>query len=189
MKLDVKKGNPNRYIAKFEFHIMSFTAMTQELQQGLKSNMPQIRFLLIKSPAIAFTTINEIATKIGKKYNMSISLNFPQREKIDDFESYGTENISMIIDKTKKVFPIKRELIKSKALEIFGNVKVEDAYMYEGKEGVKVFFDAGRMDILPHSLHVWCKFDQKVKAFCDWLLENCYLLNPGVRGASSEVSS
>ena len=80
--------------------------MTQELQQGLKSNMPQIRFLLIKSPAIAFTTINEIATKIGKKYKMSISLNFPQREKIDDFEAYGTENISMIIDKTKKVFPI-----------------------------------------------------------------------------------
>lgn len=163
--------------------------MTQELQRELKSNMPQIRFLLMKSPAIAFTTINEIATNVGKKYKMSLLLNFPQREKIDEFESYGTENISMIIDRNKKTFPIKRELIKSKALEIFGDVRVEDAYMYEGKEGVKVFFDSGRMDILPHSLHLWCKFNQKVTEFCDWLLINCYQLNPGVNGAISEVSS
>ena len=168
---------------------MSFSAFTQDLQRELKSNMPQIRFLLMKSPAIAFTTLNEIATKVGKKYNMSVLLNFPEREKIDDFESYGTENISLIIDMTKKVFPIKRDTIKSKALEIFGNVKVEDAYMYEGKEGVRIRFDSGRMDILPHSLHLWCKFDQRIKEFCDWLLINCYQLNPGVSGASSEVSS
>ena len=168
---------------------MSFSAFTQDLQRELKSNMPQIRFLLMKSPAIAFTTLNEIATKVGKKYNMSVLLNFPEREKIDDFESYGTENISLIIDMTKKVFPIKRDAIKSKALEIFGNVRVEDAYMYEGKEGVRIRFDSGRMDILPHSLHLWCKFDQRIKEFCDWLLINCYQLNPGVSGASSEVSS
>ena len=168
---------------------MSFSPLTQDLQKELKSNMPQIRFLLAKNPALAYSTINEIATGVGKKYNMALSLNFPQRDKINDFESYGTENISMVIDKTKKTFPIKRELIKSKAVEIFGNVKTEDAYMYEGKEGVKVFFDSGRIDILPHSLHVWCKFDQKVKAYCDWLFTNCYYPKPGVDGAVSEVSS
>jgi hypothetical protein len=168
---------------------MSFSTLTQDLQKELKSNMPQIRFLLAKNPALAYSTINEIATGVGKKYNMILSLNFPQRDKINDFESYGTENISMVIDKTKKTFPIKREIIKSKAVEIFGNVKTEDAYMYEGKEGVKVFFDSGRIDILPHSLHVWCKFDQKVKAYCDWLFTNCYYPKPGVEGAVSEVSS
>ena len=168
---------------------MLFSTITEELQKELKSNMAQIRFLLMKSPAIAFTTMNEIATKVGKKYKMSLILNFPQSGKIGDYESYGTQDISMIIDMTRKVFPIKREIIKSKAKEIFGDIKVEDAYMYEGKEGVKVFLESGRIDILPHSLHIWCKFDSKVTEFCDWLLNNCYQLNPGVSGARSEVNS
>jgi len=63
-------------------------------------------------------------------------------------------------------------------------VETEDAYMYEGKEGVKVFLgqanEAGRkeerIDILPHSLHVWYEFTDKVTEFCDWLLENVYLV-------------
>ncbi len=168
---------------------MSFSALTEEIQKELKSNMPQIRFLLIKNPAIAYTTINEIATRVGKKYNMTLSINFPQKGKIDDYDSFGTENFSMVIDITKKRFPINREIIKSKAKEIFENARTEDAYMYEGKEGVKVFFDSGRIDILPHSLHVWCKFDQKVKAYCDWLFTNCYYPKPGIEGAESEVSS
>jgi len=168
---------------------MIFSTITEELQKELKSNMAQIRFLLMKSPAVAFTTMNEIATRVGKKYKMSLLLNFPQIGKIEDYESYGTQDISMIIDMTRKVFPIKREMIKSKAKEVFGDIKVEDAYMYEGKEGVKVFFDSGRIDILPHSLHVWCKFDQKVKEYCDWLFTNCYYPKPGVEGAVSDVSS
>ena len=56
--------------------------------------------------------------------------------------------------------------------------------MYEGKEGVKVFLgpvnEAGRreerIDILPHSLHVWYEFTDKVTEFCDWLLENVYFV-------------
>ncbi len=168
---------------------MIFDVIIEELQKELKSNMPQIRFLLRKSPPIAFTTINEIATKVGKRYKISLILNFPKIGKIEDYESYGTRDISIVIDMTRKIFPIKRELIKSKAKEIFRDSKVEDAYMYEGKEGVKVFFESGRIDILPHSLHLWCKFDSKVTEFCDWLLINCYQLNPGVSGAKSEVSS
>ena len=151
--------------------------------------MPQIRFLLKKSPALAFTTINEISTKVGKKYNLLLSINFPERGKIEDFESYGTENIGMIIDRFRKTFPIQRELIKSKAFEIFGNAQIQDAYMYEGKEGVRVALGSVRLDILPASLHVWGKFDGKVIEFCDWLLVNCYQLKPGVKGAESEVSS
>jgi len=33
-----------------------------------------------------------------------------------------------------------------------------------------------RIDILPHSLHVWYEFTDKVTEFCDWLLENVYLI-------------
>ncbi len=168
---------------------MSFSDITQDLQNELHSNMPQIRFLLKKSPALAFTTINEIAAKIGKKYNLLLSINFPERKKIEDFESYGTENIGMVIDRFRKTFPIQRELIKSRASEIFGDVQIQDAYMYEGKEGVRVVLDSGRLDVLPASLHVWGKFDRKVIEFCDWLLANCYQLKPGVKGAESEVSS
>jgi hypothetical protein len=168
---------------------MIFDVIVKEVQKELKSNVAQIRFLLVKSPAIAFTTMNEIATRIGKKYKMSLILNFPKIGKIEDYESYGTQDISMIIDMTRKVFPIEREIIKSKAREVFGDIKVEDAYMYEGKEGVKVFLDSGRIDILPHSLHIWCKFDSKVTEFCDWLLVNCYQLNPGVSDAERKVSS
>ena len=168
---------------------MSFSAIIQDLQNELRSNMPQIRFLLKKSPAIAFTTINEISTKVGKKYNLLLSINFPERGKIEDFESYGTENIGMIIDRFRKTFPIQRELIKSKASEIFDNAQIQDAYMYEGKEGVRVVLDSIRLDVLPASLHIWGKFDRKTMEFCDWLLINCYQLKPGVKGAESEVSS
>jgi len=162
---------------------VSFSAIMHDLQRELHSNMPQIRFLLQKTPALAFTTINEISAKVGKKYNLSLSLNFPERGKIEDFESYGTENIGMVIDKFRKTFPIKRKLIKSKASEIFENVQIQDAYMYEGKEGVRILLDAGRLDILPASLHIWGKFDKKITEFCDWLLVNCYQLKPGVKGA------
>ena len=111
-------------------------------------------------------------------------VNFPHEGKIDNFEMYGKQDLSFIVDMEKQRFPIKRQKIKEKAKELFGAVEVEDAYMYEGKEGVKVFLgpanEAGRkedrIDILPHSLHVWYEFTEPVSEFCNWLLENVYLL-------------
>lgn len=155
---------------------MSFITITTNLQKELKSNMPQIRFLLKKSEAIAYKRITDIGFEVGEKYNIKLIVNFPHRGKIDDFDAYGTQDLSIIVDKSKTNFPIERSIIKSKAKELFGDVKVEDAYMYEGKEGVKVFFDKGRIDILPHSLHIWCKFSEKVTEYCDWLLVNVYQL-------------
>ena len=155
---------------------MSFRTITKELQDHLKSNLPQIRVILKKNPAMAYTKITELGYEVGRKYNVKLLVNFPERGKIDDFDSYGKQDLSIIIDQTKKNFPIERTIIKSKAKEFFGDVQVKDAYMYEGKEGVKVFFENGRIDILPHSLHVWCKFSEKVTEFCDWLFVNVYQL-------------
>ena len=87
---------------------------------------------------------------------------------------YGKRDLSLIVDYDKKRFPIDREIIKQKALEFLGDVKTEDAYMYENKEGVRVFTDNWKIDILPHSVHIWTEFDDKVTAFCDWLMENAY---------------
>lgn len=138
---------------------------------------------------MAFTTINDIATSIGKRYNIKLSLNFPEGRKIADFQSYGTENVGIVFQRDGKKFPIPREMIKSKVIEILGQAQVEDAYMYEGKEGLRVLLDNIRLDILPASLHVWGKFDKPVMKFCDWLLPNCYGLKPGVAGALSETNS
>lgn len=173
----------------FQVVVVSFSSITSELRMELVSNMPQIRILTKKSPAMAFTTINEIASKIGKKYGISISLNFPQREKIEDFESYGTENIGIVFQRNSKKFSIARDLIKLKATEMLDESQVQDAYMYEGKEGVRVILKNSRLDILPSSLHVWGKFDENVTEFCNWLLVNCYQLKPGVEGALSETNS
>ena len=165
---------------------MIFTIITEDLQKELKRHFPQIRILLKKNPAIAYKRIGEIGKEVGKKYNIELLVNFPHEGKIDDFDMYGKQDLSFIVDMEKKRFPIKREKIKEKAKELFGDVEVVDAYMYEGKEGVKVFLapanEAGRkedrIDILPHSLHVWFEFTEPVTKFCNWLLENVYLLKP-----------
>lgn len=168
---------------------MSFSQITSRLQKELKSNNPQIQFLLKNSPGLAFTTINEIATNIGKKYNVKVSLNFPERGKIDDYEAYGTENIGFVFERNSRAFSISRDMIKSKASEVLCSTNIQDAYMYEGKEGVRVVHDDYRLDILPASLHVWGKINDEIRNFCDWLLENCYEVKPGVDGAFKETNS
>ncbi|QLH08488.1 hypothetical protein [Candidatus Nitrosotenuis sp. DW1] len=156
---------------------MIFSEITGDLQAQLKSNLPQIRILLKKNPAMAYTKITEIGFAVGRKYKIQLIVNFPQRGKIEDFDSYGMQDLSIIIDRQKKNFPIQRSIIKDKAREIFGNIQIDDAYMYEGKEGVRVFPDGGRIDILPHSIHIWCKFDEKVTSYCNWLLINVYQMS------------
>ena len=156
-----------------------FKTITADLQKTLKSNLPQIRFLLKKNPGMAYKEIGEIGKKVGKKYNIELLVNFPHEGKIDNFEMYGKQDLSLIIDMEKKRFPMDREIIKEKALEILGDIKTEDAYMYEDKEGVRIIFNGNiqdKIDILPHSLHIWYEFTQPVIEFCKWLLENVYLL-------------
>ena len=80
------------------------------------------------------------------------------------------------MDQSKTRFPIERELVKSTALEKIPRARTQDAYMYEGKEGAKIFHDGGRIDVLPHSLHIWCEFTPQVIEYCNWLMEKVYLL-------------
>jgi hypothetical protein len=90
-------------------------------------------------------------------------------------DSYGTENLGIVFDKHRRQFPIQRETIKKKAIEIFAKSKVEDAYMYEGKEGVRVTIAEGRLEILPGSIHLWCNIEKVgVKEYVDWLFDNIY---------------
>ncbi len=161
-------------IGIFQITGMIFSEIVTDLQSELKKNLAQIRFLLKKNPAMAYTRIVEIGKEVGRKYNIKLIVNFPKQGRINEFEKYGKRDLSLIIDYDKKRFPIDREIIKQKATEILGDVKTEDAYMYENKEGVRVFTDNWKIDILPHSIHVWTDFDDKVTAFCNWLTENAY---------------
>ncbi len=156
-----------------------FKTITEDLQKTLKSNLPQIRFLLKKNPGMAYKEIGEIGKNVGKKYNIELLVNFPHEGKIDNFEMYGKQDLSLIIDIEKKRFPIDRNIIKQKAIELLGEIKTEDAYMYEDKEGVRIIFNNNiqdKIDILPHSLHIWYEFTQPVTEFCEWLLQNVYLM-------------
>tara|TARA_Y100000590_G_C15424392_1_gene902641 strand:+ start:322 stop:831 length:510 start_codon:yes stop_codon:yes gene_type:complete len=156
-----------------------FKIIVEDLQKTLKSNFAQIHFLLKKNPAIAYKEIIEIGKKVGEKYDMELLVNFPHEGKIENFEMYGKQDLSLIIDMEKRNFPIHRQIIKDKAVKLLGDVKTEDAYMYEDKEGVRVIFNNNiqdKIDILPHSLHIWYEFTEPVTEFCEWLLENVYLL-------------
>lgn len=161
-------------IGIFQTSSMIFSDVVTDLQSELKKELAQIRFLLKKNPAMAYTRIVEIGKEVGKKYNIKLIVNFPKQGRIDEFGKYGRRDLSLIIDYDKKRFPIDREIIKQKAIEMLGDVKTEDAYMYENKEGVRVFTDDWKIDILPHSVHIWTDFDDKVTAFCNWLMENAY---------------
>ena len=153
---------------------MIFSELISDLQDALKKDLAQIRFLLKKNPAMGYTRIVDIGKEVGKKYNIKLVVNFPKEGRIEEFEMYGKRDLSLIVDYERKRFPIDREQIKQKALEVLGDVQTEDAYMYENKEGVRVFGENWKIDILPHSVHIWTEFDDKVTAFCDWLMENAY---------------
>lgn len=153
---------------------MIFSELISDLQDALKKDLAQIRFLLKKNPAMGYTRIVDIGKEVGKKYSIKLVVNFPKEGRIEEFEMYGKRDLSLIVDYERKRFPIDREQIKQKALEVLGDVQTEDAYMYENKEGVRVFGENWKIDILPHSVHIWTEFDDKVTAFCDWLMENAY---------------
>jgi hypothetical protein len=153
---------------------MIFSELTSDLQVQLKRDMAQIRFLLKKNQGTAYARIVEIGKEVGKKYNIKLIVNFPKEGRIDEFDMYGKRDLSLIIDYDRKRFPIDRELIKQKAKDTLGDIQTEDAYMYEDKEGVRVFTKDWKIDILPHSLHIWTEFNENVTAFCDWLMENVY---------------
>ncbi|NNM03447.1 MAG: hypothetical protein HKP26_07840, partial [Nitrosopumilus sp.] len=141
---------------------MIFSEIVTDLQEQLKKDLAQIRFLLKKNPGMGYARIVEIGKEVGKKYNIKLIVNFPKEGRIEEFEMYGKRDLSLIIDYDLKRFPIDREIIKQKAKEILVDIKTEDAYMYENKEGVRVFTDDWKIDILPHSVHIWTEFNENV---------------------------
>jgi hypothetical protein len=152
-----------------------FSALIDELKSNIYNNRNTLKVILRKSPNSVYQQLNKLALFTGSRYNLTLQLHFPDSKKISDIDSYGTENIGIVVDKFRKRFPVPREDIKQKAVELIGNnIKTLDAYMYEGKEGVKILLQNGRIEILPGSIHLWCQLDESIRNYGDWLMQNVY---------------
>jgi len=154
-----------------------FSSLIDDLRYNIESNRDSLVASLRKNPNMAYQKVNELALFVGSRYSVNLQLHFPAPGKISDIAAYGTENIGIVVDKFRKTFPIPREEVKRKAIEILGDVEPRDAYMYEGKEGVKVVMHEGRIEILPGSVHFWCRIDERVRSYADWLAQNVYFPN------------
>lgn len=154
---------------------MSFSNLYSDLLFNIKFHDKQIKESLKKNPNLAYQLLNQLSEFTGSRYHVNLNLHFPDSKKIYDVEDYGTENLSMVIDKFRKTFPIPRDSIKQKAVEFLGDVNPQDAYMYEGKEGLKILTPEGRIELLPGSIHLWCKVDENLKQFCDWIMQEVFL--------------
>jgi hypothetical protein len=153
----------------------AFSTIIDDFRFNVESNREALAAALKRSPNMAYQKVNELALFVGSRYNVNLQLHFPAPGRISDIGSYGTENVGIVVDKFRKTFPVPREGVKQKAIELIGSdAKPQDAYMYEGKEGVKVVMPEGRIEVLPGSVHFWCTIDEKVRAYADWLAENVY---------------
>lgn len=154
---------------------MTFSSIIRELKSNIDYNREALESSLKNNPAIAYQKVNEITNFVGSRYGLNLQIHFPDQRRLFEVDSYGTENLGIVFDKHKKRFPIQREAIKEKAQDLIAGSRADDAYMYEGKEGVRVSFAEGRLEILPGSIHVWCNVkDIGVIKYVDWLFEYVY---------------
>jgi hypothetical protein len=157
-----------------------FSIIYDELILNIRENRDVFIAMLNDSKFnLLYQKLAELVSFTGSRHRVMLQLHFPNPDKLKDVDSYGSENISVVIDKFRKQFLVSKESIRDNALKsLDGKIQVLDAYAYEGKEGLRVLSDKGRIEILPGSFHVWCKIDRNEIAFFDWMMENNYF-SPG----------
>ncbi|MEM0441848.1 MAG: hypothetical protein QW450_01640 [Candidatus Nitrosocaldus sp.] len=153
---------------------MSFTAMLDDLYRVLDEERGRLK--QIRNVLKLYNELSRISEVVGSRYGVVLVVSLFDTKKVLAFDTYGKENVTVVIDKFRTRLGIDKDVIKSKAREVFGDdvVEIRDAMAYENNEGVKIFFRDGRIDVLPGSFHVWRSIDTKVKEFCDWLMKECY---------------
>ena len=144
----------------------------EDLKLNLDTNRIFFEKLLKKNPGLVYSKINEIAQFVGSRYGIELRIHFPDPAKIYVFDSYGKENIGIVVDRFKKNFSIPREKIKSKAIETIRDAIASDAYRYEGKEGLRISFKQGRIELLPGSIHIWSIIDNEIENYVNWIFNN-----------------
>jgi hypothetical protein len=166
-----------------------FTNLLLELKNNIDANMGFFQKTVVQNPTLAYYKLNELSRFVGLRHGLVMEIHFPDRKKISDIKQYGTENMSFIFDKFRKTFPIGRDQIKLQAINgLTGNLQIIDAYMYEGKEGLKINFrdsesNNSRIDLLPGSFHLWTKINDEIQSFGNWLLANVYYERIKIKGS------
>ena len=157
-----------------------FSSLVEEFRRVVLQHSAELESLLKRSPNGAYKRMLELAGAVGSSHGLDLQVHFPVSAKIYEIGGYGKENVSIVIDKFRKRFPIPRDEIKAKISGIYGpSVTTSDAYMYEGKEGLRVVFPrGGRVEILPGSMHFWCEIKDKELALGDWLMRTVYVPGP-----------
>ena len=151
--------------------------MFSKIMEDLKFNRSFFEKYLKKNPGLVYSKINEITQFVGSRYGIELRIHFPDPTKIYVLDSYGKENIGIVVDRLKKKFSLPREIIKSKAIETIRDATASDAYMYEGKEGVRISFKQGRIELLPGSIHIWCSLDNEIENYVNWIFNNVLVIS------------
>ncbi len=161
-----------------------FSIVYDELIWNIRENRDAFVAILNKSNFnLLYQKLAELVSFTGSRHKLMLQLHFPDPDRLKDIDSYGSENISVVIDKFRKKFLVSKKAIQDSALRsLGGKIQVLDAYAYEGKEGLRVISEKGRIEILPGSFHAWCKIDRNEIAFFDWMMQNNYF-SPGEFGA------
>jgi hypothetical protein len=154
-----------------------FSKILDDLKFNIDTNRSFFEKILKKNPSLVYSKINEIAQFVGSRYGIELRIHFPDPAKIYAVDSYGKENIGIVVDRFKKNFSLPREIIKTKAIETIPHATASDAYMYEGKEGVRISFKQGRIELLPGSIHIWCTLDKEIEDYINWLFINVLVIS------------
>lgn len=154
-----------------------FSKILEDLKFNLDTNRSFFEKILKKNPSLVYSKVNEIAQFVGSRYGIELRIHFPDPAKIYAVDSYGKENIGIVVDRFKKNFSLPRELIKTKAIETISHATASDAYMYEGKEGVRISFKQGRIELLPGSIHIWCTLDREIEDYINWIFNNVLVIS------------
>ena len=128
---------------------MIFSELISDLQDALKKDLAQIRFLLKKNPAMGYTRIVDIGKEVGKKYNIKLDY----------------EDLPSLLDTACKIN--KREKNKRKkdsVADVFSRKKFKNLRIAtQLKFIIKADFKVCQCQILNLLFHS-CKFIKNVKA-------------------------
>ena len=101
----------------------TFSSLIEDLKSNIDSNRKALENSLKVNPAVAYQKIKEITQFVGSRHSLNLQIHFPDHRRLFIIDSYGTENLGIVFDKHRKHFPIPRETIKEKALEIFARIQ------------------------------------------------------------------
>ena len=79
-----------------------FSRLIEDLNNNIESNKEFFKKTVIKNPSLAYYKLHELSKFVGSRYHVVLEIHFPVQKKIYDVNDYGTENISIIIDKYRK---------------------------------------------------------------------------------------